>query len=101
MGFLGSGREKGGSGGGRLLGPSPEAIQLASDKLAMAGHLRSRGVATPETQLIGGRVGAGVGGVAGNPPHPSERLRVSFPCVLKPQRDGSWLPRHFSDPRPD
>ncbi|WP_439626819.1 ATP-grasp domain-containing protein [Gemmata sp.] len=35
--------------GGRLLGPSLSAIQLCSDKLALAAHWRDRGVRTPAT----------------------------------------------------
>lgn len=38
--------------GGRLLGPSPEAIRLTSDKLMLAEHLRASRVATPETVVI-------------------------------------------------
>jgi predicted ATP-grasp superfamily ATP-dependent carboligase len=35
--------------GGRLLGPSPDAIRLCSDKLDLADHWRDRGVRTPAT----------------------------------------------------
>lgn len=35
--------------GSRLLGPSHEAIQLTSDKFALAEHWRARGVPTPAT----------------------------------------------------
>jgi tyramine---L-glutamate ligase len=35
--------------GGRLLGPGVEAVRLTGDKLRLAEHLRSRGVATPAT----------------------------------------------------
>jgi predicted ATP-grasp superfamily ATP-dependent carboligase len=35
--------------GGRLLGPSLDAIGLCSDKLALAAHWRERGVRTPAT----------------------------------------------------
>lgn len=35
--------------GGRLLGPSPDAIALCSDKLALAEHWRANGVRTPAT----------------------------------------------------
>jgi predicted ATP-grasp superfamily ATP-dependent carboligase len=35
--------------GGRLLGPSPDAIGLTADKLALAEHWRGRGVRTPAT----------------------------------------------------
>jgi len=33
--------------GGRLLGPSPAAVNLTADKLALGRHLRGRGVPTP------------------------------------------------------
>lgn len=36
--------------GGRSLGPSPDAVQLAGDKLALARHLRERGVPTPDSR---------------------------------------------------
>jgi predicted ATP-grasp superfamily ATP-dependent carboligase len=35
--------------GGRLLGPTPEAVALTADKLALARHLDRAGVPTPET----------------------------------------------------
>jgi predicted ATP-grasp superfamily ATP-dependent carboligase len=35
--------------GGRLLGPSPAGIQLSADKLALARHWETQGVATPKT----------------------------------------------------
>ena len=35
--------------GSRLLGPTPEAIRLTADKLALGRHLRDRGVSTPES----------------------------------------------------
>jgi predicted ATP-grasp superfamily ATP-dependent carboligase len=37
--------------GCRLLGPSPEAVRLCSDKLRLAEHLREHGVSTPATTL--------------------------------------------------
>lgn len=37
--------------GGKLLGPSPAAIELCSDKWKLYEHWRSRGVATPDTFL--------------------------------------------------
>jgi len=55
--------------GGRLLGPSPGAIALTSDKFALFRHWKARGVPTPETALC--------------PAPPS-----SFPCVVK-RRDGA------------
>lgn len=36
--------------GATLLGPSPAAVALAADKLALARHLESAGVPTPETR---------------------------------------------------
>lgn len=56
--------------GGRLLGPSPEAIRLTSDKLALAEHWRARGVPTPMTVS------------------PFGGIDPTFPSVLKP-RDGA------------
>ena len=35
--------------GGRLIGPTPDAIQLTADKLRLAAHLRSANVPTPPT----------------------------------------------------
>ena len=55
--------------GGRLLGPTPEAIALTSDKFAMVRHWKRFGVPTPETVLCPARPG-------------------SFPCVVK-RRDGA------------
>lgn len=58
-------------GGGRLLGPSPEAVRLTADKLALARHLRRGGVPTPACRLV-----------AEAPPG------GAFPVVYKP-RDGA------------
>ena len=55
--------------GGRWLGPSPDAIALASDKFAMYRHWKQRGVRTPETVLV-------------------PELPPSWPCVVK-RRDGA------------
>jgi predicted ATP-grasp superfamily ATP-dependent carboligase len=38
--------------GGRLLGPAPEAVRLAADKLALAQHLQHRQVPTPSTVML-------------------------------------------------
>lgn len=35
--------------GGKLIGPTPDAIQLTADKLRLAAHLRSANVPTPST----------------------------------------------------
>jgi predicted ATP-grasp superfamily ATP-dependent carboligase len=56
--------------GGRLLGPTPRAVELTSDKLALAEHWRSKGVRTPAT--------------TDRAPTPCEM----FPLVWKP-RDGA------------
>jgi predicted ATP-grasp superfamily ATP-dependent carboligase len=56
--------------GGRLLGPGPDAVWLTGDKLALAGHLRRRGIPTPSTAEA-----ASAGAV------PS----VTFPAVCKPR----------------
>ena len=58
--------------GGRLLGPSAEAVRLTGDKLTLAGQLRDRGVATPSTLPVREALHA----VAG----------LSFPAVCKPRR---------------
>jgi predicted ATP-grasp superfamily ATP-dependent carboligase len=39
------------NGGGRLLGPSPDAIRLTADKLMLARRWEAHGVATPQTWL--------------------------------------------------
>ena len=57
---------------GRLLGPSPAAVRLTADKLALAGHWRACGLATPEVF----------------PLRPGATTPVRFPAVLKP-RDGA------------
>jgi predicted ATP-grasp superfamily ATP-dependent carboligase len=38
--------------GGKLLGPSPQAVALTADKLALCQHLRSHGIPTPRTFLF-------------------------------------------------
>ena len=55
--------------GGRLLGPSPEAVRLTADKLALASHWEQHGVSAPPTWPRGGE-----------PP--------DLPVVVKP-RDGA------------
>ena len=55
--------------GGRLLGPSPAAIALTSDKFALYQHWQRRGVPTPATVLV---------------PDPPP----GWPCVVK-RRDGA------------
>src|SRR5579871_955390 len=59
--------------GGRLLGPSPAAVALTSDKLALCQHLRKLGVPTPQSLLF----------VPGH-----EWPNLSFPMVWKP-REGA------------
>lgn len=54
--------------GCRLLGPTPEAVALTADKLALARHLQARGVPTPAT----------VSARTGPPPFPQ-------PWVIKPR----------------
>ena len=39
--------------GGRLLGPSPDAVRLTSDKLDLARHWERHGVSTPATWQLG------------------------------------------------
>jgi predicted ATP-grasp superfamily ATP-dependent carboligase len=58
--------------GGRLLGPSPAAVRLTADKLALASHLADRGVPTPPTRLTAG----------------ADACPFPFPVVVKP-RDGA------------
>lgn len=55
--------------GGRLLGPTPKAVDLTADKFVLAQHLAAHGVSTP-------------------PCFGLCSVRVSFPAVLKP-RDGA------------
>jgi predicted ATP-grasp superfamily ATP-dependent carboligase len=56
--------------GGRLLGPSPAAVRLAGDKLALARHLRGCGVPTPSSYPLDVRAGP---------------QAVPIPAVLKPR----------------
>jgi tyramine---L-glutamate ligase len=58
--------------GGSLLGPTLEAVRLASDKLALATHLQRRGVPTPWTRLLNELLGDW----------------DQFPAICKP-RDGA------------
>ncbi len=60
--------------GGRLLGPSPDVVQLASDKQATAEHLSTAGLAVPRGVAL--REGQRI---------PSD---FAYPAVLKP-RDGA------------
>jgi len=55
--------------GGRLLGPSPEAIRLAADKWALARHFNEHGIPTPRSVRLGDE-------------------SLAYPFVLKP-RDGA------------
>jgi predicted ATP-grasp superfamily ATP-dependent carboligase len=57
-------------GGGRSLGSSPEAIDLAADKLRLAEHLGRAGIPTPPTRHVNPRFGL-----------PRD---ASYPAVLKP-----------------
>jgi predicted ATP-grasp superfamily ATP-dependent carboligase len=59
--------------GGRLLGPSPEAIRLAGDKLAMFERWQSFHVNTPHTRIASPTIGR-------------------FPLIVKP-RDGAGSDR--------
>jgi predicted ATP-grasp superfamily ATP-dependent carboligase len=58
--------------GGRLLGPSPELVDLAGDKQRTAEHLAAAGVPTPR----------GILWPNGNDRHSAS---ISFPAVLKPR----------------
>jgi predicted ATP-grasp superfamily ATP-dependent carboligase len=58
--------------GGRLLGPSAEAVRLTSDKLALAHHCASRGLPMPPTFTLDEVLKAPVD--------------LSFPVVCKPRR---------------
>jgi tyramine---L-glutamate ligase len=60
--------------GGRLLGPSPDAVELTADKLGLSGRLRSQRIPTPPCWP------ASVAAALGEP--------IRFPAVLKP-RDGA------------
>lgn len=63
--------------GSRLLGPSPEAVRLSADKLALALRLRQAGVPTPPAQLC-----------------PPEGPPFAYPIVGKPRR-GAGSQRTF------
>lgn len=55
--------------GGRLLGPPPQLVQLATDKHAAANHFATRGLPTPRGCIV----------------HPGWRpCEFRFPAVLKP-----------------
>jgi predicted ATP-grasp superfamily ATP-dependent carboligase len=56
--------------GSRLLGPAPEAVTLAADKLALSRHFRARGIPTPATVLAADFPG---------------RADLTFPVVSKPR----------------
>ncbi len=71
--------------GGRLLGPSTEAVRLAGDKLAFGEWLRARDVPTPECR----------------PFRPGEAVPAAFfPAVCKP-RDGAGSQDTFLVRGPD
>jgi predicted ATP-grasp superfamily ATP-dependent carboligase len=53
--------------GGRLLGPSPAAVELCADKLALFQHWQTRGVPTPEALSA-----------SGHPPWPEWVLKPRF-----------------------
>ncbi|MFL5241857.1 MAG: ATP-grasp domain-containing protein [Gemmataceae bacterium] len=56
--------------GGRLLGPTSQAVRLTADKLELANFLRDRGIPTPPCAIA------------------ETAAPVSFPAVMKP-RDGA------------
>jgi predicted ATP-grasp superfamily ATP-dependent carboligase len=56
--------------GGRLLGPSPAAVDLTADKLALSHHLQTQGIPSPPCFA------------------PAQRPAGGFPLVCKP-RDGA------------
>jgi predicted ATP-grasp superfamily ATP-dependent carboligase len=58
--------------GGRLLGPSAEAVRLTADKLALAEHFRRHNVPTPAT-------------FAWDESNEHASLPVAFPLVCKPR----------------
>ena len=68
------------SAGGRVVGSTLEAIELASDKLATARHLETRGIPTIETRRF------------------DASTVPAFPCVIKPRHGaGSIGVRLFED----
>lgn len=69
------------AGGGRLLGPSPQVIALASDKHRLATHLRACGVPAPEGVLLEAS--------AALPAH------FPYPAVLKPVDGAGSLGVHY------
>ncbi len=58
--------------GGTLLSPSPEFVQLTSDKLALAEHWQAHDIPTPNTHLA----------------EPYDPATQNWPAILKP-RDGA------------
>jgi predicted ATP-grasp superfamily ATP-dependent carboligase len=72
--------------GGRLLGSSPDAVQLAGDKLALGQRLRQSQVPSPECFLVGRDI---------------QTAALSFPMVWKPRQGAgstaTFLVRHFEE----
>jgi predicted ATP-grasp superfamily ATP-dependent carboligase len=69
--------------GARVLGSSARAVDLTGDKIRLAAHLRSRGIDTPETQVV----------------VPSEGLPefARYPAVLKPVDGAGSVNTFFLD----
>jgi len=61
--------------GGRLLGPSPAAVQLTADKLALGRHLHEYSIDTPCSHLFTTRIPIG----------------LDYPAVLKPRHGAGSL----------
>jgi predicted ATP-grasp superfamily ATP-dependent carboligase len=71
---------------GRLLGSSSGAVELASDKLQLANHLRKANISAPQTWLLAPR---------------EQPEAEAFPLVLKPRRgagaQGTYLVRSLHE----
>ncbi len=89
--------------GGRWLGPTPSALELTADKLALATHLRHHGVPTPACQLAASatapvfpavckpRYGAGSQATFLVPDAAALAALLAEPAVLRPELLGEPL----------
>jgi hypothetical protein len=67
--------------GGRLLGPSSEAVRLTSDKLTLCEHWQRHGIPTPATRLVATQ--AGCPGRLGSPPPAGRVWQDATHLVIK------------------
>ena len=91
--------------GGTLLGPSPAAIRLTSDKLRLGRYWEDHGVRTPATREFKGRVAVGTmvvkprdgaGSQATRLLHPGDRLDEAWPGPMIAQEYVPGLPASVS-----